>query len=58
MALYRVTFGHQMGLVEAVDHDDAEQYIEREAGRMNGPFVAELATSDDVGWFKNMGGGD
>ena len=57
MALYRVTFGHQMGLVEAIDADDAEQYIEREVGRMNRPIIAELATDEDTVWFKNMGGG-
>ncbi len=57
MAPYRVSFGHQMGLVEAIDPDDAEQYIERKAGRINGPFVAEPATGNDVAWFKNMGGG-
>ena len=57
MMLYRVTFGHQMGLVEAIDADDAEQYIECEVGRMNGPVIAELATDEDTAWFKGMGGG-
>ena len=57
MPLYAVGFLHFTGLVEAIDADDAGGFIEREAGRMNGPFTVERATDKDVSWFKAMGGG-
>ena len=56
--LYKVTFGHQMGLVRAVDADDANAHMERRIGTDNGPIDIEEADEDDESWFKGMGGND
>ena len=54
--LYTVKFNHQMGLVRAVDYDDAFAHMERRLGT-DADINIEEASEDDEGWFKTMGGG-
>lgn len=56
--LYKVSFGCNMGLVRAVDADDAEEYMTRRIGTDNGPIDIDAADEDDESWFKGMGGND
>ena len=55
--LYRVTFGHQMSIVRAVDYDDAFEHMERRLGT-DANIEVEDADEDDEAWFKGMGGGE
>ncbi len=55
--LYKVTFGGNMGLCQAVDEEDCAEHMEKRIGTDNGPVIVEKATEDDEEWFKDMGGG-
>lgn len=54
--LYKVTHGHQMGLVRAAGMDDAYDYMERRLGT-DAEIVVEMADENDESWFEMMGGG-
>ena len=55
--LYKVTFAGNTGLCRAVDADDAGEYMDRRIGLDNGPVYIDIASDEDEGWFKGMGGG-
>lgn len=56
--LVKVEFNHNMLVVEAKSISQAVQYATKEYGASQAPYLGQKATSEDVDWFKAMGGGE
>ena len=57
ITLYKVSYGGNTGLCQAVDGDDAYEYMARRIGLDNSPIDVVEADEQDERWFTNMGGG-